>query len=60
MTIAIEKLKLLLSDNEITDLIEAFDTVFNYRNGYGNIHIYIGNKRINKIEISSTIKPGKK
>lgn len=52
-----EKLFTLLTPNEIGELIQAFGTVINFRNGYGTVVIEIRKRRIEQVVITSTIKP---
>ena len=43
---------------ELTALVEALESVILTRNGYGRIGVEVRGRKVTKIEVMSTIKPG--
>lgn len=54
----LERMSHSLTIDEIRDLVDAIETVINYRNGFGQITINFERQRVNQIAITSTVKPG--
>lgn len=53
----IQRLTEILNQAELDDIVNAIETIVK-RSGYGTIQIDLKNKRINRVSITETLKPG--
>lgn len=53
-----ERLAALMDEKELTALVDALESVILTRNGYGRIGVEVRGRKVTKIEVMSTIKPG--
>lgn len=53
-----DRLSNILTPTEVEELVEAFEAIIKYRNGYGHIAVVIERKHVIQIGITSTVKPG--
>ena len=54
---SIRRLTEILNQAELNDIVNAIETIVS-RSGYGTIQIDLKNKRINRVSIIETLKPG--
>ncbi len=55
---SLDKLQDLLTSEELSELVQAIETVKNFRNGFGIVKISFEQRRIKQVAMTSTIKPG--
>jgi hypothetical protein len=53
----LEKMRTLLTDSELSELVKAVTTVKNQGDGYGEIRIAIEKRRIKLISVIRNLKP---